>query len=150
MAENARATIQAEVARTGVRPTGERFVRLMLAADIAAFHGTRGPAFFDRSLVDAWATARMQGFPCPEADEAVRTLRFNAAAFIAPPWRGIYVRDAERIQTWAEAVASFDACAAAYQAAGYALVELPRTDVETRAAFVLDAVRPLLAREAGA
>jgi predicted ATPase len=51
------------------------------------------------------------------------------------------VNDAERIQTWAEAVASYEACARGYEAAGYELVELPRVSVEDRAAFVLDFAR---------
>lgn len=137
VAESARTAIQAEVARTGVRPRGAAFVGQMLAMDVAAFHAAQGRTFFDRCLVDAWATARFEGVPCPAADVAVRALRFNRTAFIAPPWREIYVQDAERIQTWAEAVASHDACAAAYDAAGYELVEIPRAPVTDRAAFVL-------------
>jgi predicted ATPase len=139
--ESARAVIRAEIRRTGVRPQGERFWRLTLAADVAAFHAAAGRAFFDRSLVDSWATARMGGLPCPEADVAVQRFRYNRRAFIAPPWREIYVQDAERIQTWAQAIASYEACHAAYEAAGYELVELPRTDVARRAGFALEAAR---------
>jgi predicted ATPase len=137
--ENARAVIRAEIARTGVRPTGGLFVQLVLQADVDAFHAAEGRTFFDRSLVDAWATARLQGLHLREADEAVATLRLNRLAFIAPPWREIYVQDAERIQTWAQAVSAYEGCAEAYEAADYRLMQLPRTDVATRAAFVLDA-----------
>ncbi|WP_334164828.1 hypothetical protein [Phenylobacterium sp.] len=47
------------------------------------------------------------------------------------------MQDAERDQTWDQAVASHELCARAYADAGYDLVELPLADVEIRAAFVL-------------
>jgi predicted ATPase len=130
--ESARAILQAHAER----PSQARLAELMLERDLAAYRGARGRTFFDRSIVDAWGMLRAAG-PCPAADEAVRTYRYNRLAFIAPPWREIYVTDAERIQTWAEAVASSEACAEAYEAAGYELVELPRVSAEERAAFVL-------------
>jgi predicted ATPase len=136
--ESARAALRAEAQAGRPRPEPSLLGKLMLRLDVAAFHGAAGRTFFDRSLVDAWATARMGGATLPDADEAVRTLRYNRRAFIAPPWREIYVTDAERIQTWAEALAAFEACGAAYADAGYELVELPLTDVARRAAFVLD------------
>lgn len=138
--ESARAVIQAEIAAGRPRPPARRFCEAMLARDEAAFHAA-GPELtvFDRSLVDAWGTARAMGFwPWPEGNEAVRMLRLNRRAFIAPPWKAIYVQDAERIQTWAEAVASFEACGAAYADAGYELTELPMVSVEERVTFVLD------------
>jgi predicted ATPase len=135
--ESARAVIQA----CGGRPAPERFCELILARDVATYRAASGFTFFDRSLVDAWATFRAYGLPpSPAAAGAVRTHRYAPRAFIAPPWKAIYVQDAERDQTWAQAVASHDACAEAYLAWGYELVELPRADVETRAAFVLDLV----------
>jgi predicted ATPase len=138
--ESARAVLRAAAQAGRPRPDAGRLGELMLRRDLAAFHGATGRTFFDRSLVDAWATARMGGAALPDADEAVRTLRYNRRAFIAPPWREIYVTDAERIQTWAEAVAAFEACGTAYAHAGYELVELPLTDVARRAAFVLEVV----------
>lgn len=134
VAESARAILQAHAER----PSQPRLAELMLERDLAAFRTAEGRTFFDRSLVDAWGMLRPAG-PCA-ADEIVPTHRYNARAFIAPPWREIYVNDAERIQTWAEAIASYEACAEAYEAAGYTLVELPQASVEARVAFVLDQV----------
>jgi predicted ATPase len=135
--ESARAVIQA----CGGRPEPARFCDLILERDIAAYSAAEGLTFFDRSLVDAWATFRAYGLvPSPAAEDAVRALRYQPRAFIAPPWKAIYVQDAERDQTWAQAVATYDACAEAYLTWGYELVELPLTDVETRAAFVLSAL----------
>jgi predicted ATPase len=61
--------------------------------------------------------------------------------FVAPPWREIYVNDAERGQDWAEAVRSYDALVAGYAAVGYPLIELPRVDVPARLEFVLAHLR---------
>lgn len=138
--ESARWLIQDAARRGAPRPADGELGRLMLARDVEAFHAASGRTVFDRSIVDAWATAKLGG-PCPEADEAVRTCRYNRTAFIAPPWKAIYVQDAERIQTWSHAKMVFEVCAEAYQAAGYDLVELPLADAERRAAFVLEVVR---------
>jgi predicted ATPase len=139
--ESARAVIQAEISRGAPRPVGRRFCEMTLARDVAAFQAA-GPerTFLDRSLVDSWGAAGMDGGPSwPQGEAAVRTLRLNRRAFIAPPWKAIYVNDAERIQTWAQAIEAYDACGAAYAAAGYELVELPLTEPKHRAAFVLEA-----------
>lgn len=131
VAESARAVIR----ETGGRPPLPRFAELMLERDVAAFQAAKGLTLFDRSLVDAWATC-----PSPQGEALVRTYRYNTRAFIAPPWRVIYVQDAERDQTWDEAVESYERCGRAYADAGYQLVELPLTPVEDRVAFVLDAI----------
>jgi predicted ATPase len=139
--ESARLLIQEAALAGRPRPLDGELGPLMLERDLAAFHAAQGRTFFDRSLVDAWATATLGGRSSPEADEAVNTCRYNRTAFIAPPWAEIYVQDAERIQTWSHAKMVFEMCAAAYEAAGYDLVELPLTPPEARARFVLDAVR---------
>jgi predicted ATPase len=131
MPESARGIIQEE----GGRPAFPRFAALMLARDLAHFRSAEGLTLFDRSLVDAWATYRTA-----DGERAVRKHRYNRTAFIAPPWREIYVQDAERDQTWREAIASYELCSQAYLDAGYDLLELPRADVERRAAFVLDCI----------
>lgn len=135
--ESARAVIQAH----GGRPPPERFCELILQQDIAAYRAATGLTVFDRGLVDAWATFRAYSLvPSPACKDAVRTLRYAPRAFIAPPWRAIYAQDAERDQTWAQAVRTHDLCAEAYLAQGYELLELPLAEVERRAAFVLEAI----------
>ncbi len=129
--ESARAIITEH----GGRPPLPRFAALMLERDLAHFQAETGPALFDRTLVDAWATFRTEA-----GAQAMRAHRFNAVAFVAPPWRQIYVQDAQRDQTWAEAVASHELCVRAYDEAGYRLLELPRAAPDERAAFVMEAI----------
>jgi predicted ATPase len=71
----------------------------------------------------------------------VRSHRYNARVFIAPPWPEIFAQDAERKQTLDEAEQTYRALTATYADYGYALVELPRASVSERAAFVMEQVR---------
>jgi len=138
--ESARAVIQVEAAAGRGRPTGLAFCELMMARDLAAFHAAGAQrTFLDRSLVDAWGTARVMGLgDWPASEAAVRSHRLNRRAFIFPPWKAIYATDSERSQSWAEAVQAFERCGEAYEAAGYELVSVPLADVEARAGFVLE------------
>jgi len=106
--EPARFVLQREARAGRPRPGNAELGARTLEIDIAAFRAASGRTFFDRSLVDSWSCVRSSG-PCPPADEAVAAFRYNRTAFIAPPWREIYVQDAERIQSWDGAVATYDA-----------------------------------------
>jgi predicted ATPase len=139
--ESARAVIQAEAKAGRERPTGLAFCELMLARDLAAFRGAGAQrTFLDRSLVDAWGTARVMGIAeWAQGEAAVRAHRLNRRVFVFPPWKAIYATDTERIQTWTEAVQSFERCCEAYADAGYELTQMPLSDVDERVAFVLEA-----------
>ena len=135
--ESARAVIQ----DCGRRPEPLQFCESILDRDLRTYGAASGLTLFDRGLVDAWATFRAYGHPPSGAvEDAVTTLRYQPLAFIAPPWKAIYVQDAERDQTWSEAVQAYELCAEAYVCQGYELLELPLTDVVRRAAFVLEAI----------
>ncbi len=100
--------------------------------------GQPGPVFFDRGIVEAVGYAQLIGMPVPPAWHAtLQRLRYAAPVFVTPPWREIFVTDPERRKTWHEVVEDHEATVAAYRAAGYELVEVPRGSVEERAAFVL-------------
>jgi predicted ATPase len=108
-------------------------------ADLAASHRT-GWVFFDRGLFDAAvALAHAKGTPLRE------TLRdatgFYRRVFLTPPWPEIYVQDASRRHDLASANAEYDRLFAAYPAQGYEVTVLPKTDVATRADFILETLR---------
>ncbi|QPH53051.1 AAA family ATPase [Pontivivens ytuae] len=100
-----------------------------------------GLVFFDRTFIEAIAWSRSTGAPVPdEMQHAARTRRFAQSVFVCPPWPEIYRRDAERRHDFAAARADYEANVAAYAAAGYDLIEVPRATPAERAAFILRAL----------
>lgn len=139
--ETARAVIREQVETGGPAVPWldpEAFAALTAQRDIAIFddlRGETGRVFFDRGIMDSYEANGVA--PSPEIVEAVRTRRYNATVFVAPPWREIYETDAERRQDWPEAERTFDVICALLPTLGYEPVVLPKATVEERAAFVL-------------
>jgi predicted ATPase len=114
----------------------------MLAWEMRSYRAAeRDPApaiFFDRGVPDIAGYMRLLGWPVPaHVDAAIRAFPYRRRVFIAPPWTAIYALDAERRQSFDEAVRTFDAVRTAYEGYGYELVTLPETSVQDRAEFVL-------------
>jgi predicted ATPase len=142
--------VEAEVARAILQAPGGMALR---AADPAAFadamfageaarqsaaHARGGTTVFDRGVPDTVGFLTLEQLPVPTAiDQHCRSVRYSGPIFVTPSWPAIYAQDAERTQTWEEAVASARATSAAWQAYGYSLVEIPCCDVAARADFVL-------------
>jgi len=140
--EPGRRVVREEVARGGgalpwsdMRAFLDRVVEVALE-DRQAAERSEGWVFFDRSLVDAGAALENLG-----VDGALAALceerRYRQQAFFAPPWREIYVGDAERRHGFDEGVAEYERLTRAYAALGYDAVPLPKTCVPARADFVL-------------
>jgi predicted ATPase len=141
--EAGRAIIRDQVASGGnALPWGDRaaFADAMLAFELQEYQSAQahaGPVFFDRALPDIVGYRRLCALPIPEAlDRACRAFRYHARVFIAPPWPDIFVQDAERKQTLAEAERTYEAMVAAYTGYGYTLVTLPCASVSERVRFV--------------
>lgn len=120
----------------------QRFIALTTARDVADFdrlaHETRR-VFFDRGIMDMRGSNGAT--PTPQLETAIRTRRYNRHVFVFPPWREIYVADAERRQDWAEAEATFTRVLTNLAECGYEAVVVPKADVRTRAEFVLERSR---------
>lgn len=117
------------------------FHRSVAAYDHWAAECPGAPVFFDRTFIEAIAWSRSTGAPVPDVMEhAARTRRFAQPVFVCPPWPEIYRRDAERQHDFAAACADYEANTAAYAAAGYDLIEVPRATPAARAAFILRAL----------
>lgn len=139
--ETARAVIreQIETAGDGVPwLDNDRFVAETARRDMAIFDAMAGEnrrVFFDRGIMDSYGANGAA--PSPAIVEAVRTRRYNARVFIAPPWREIYEADEERRQDWAEAERTFDVIREQLPTLGYEPVVLPKASIAERAAFIL-------------
>lgn len=140
--ETARAVIREQIADGGrgapwLDP--KLFCDLTAERDIAIFDSIAREArrvFFDRGIVDSYGANGVA--PSASLIEAVRTRRYNPRVFIFPPWREIYEADAERQQDWAEAERTFDLIITRLPTLGYEPCVVPKADLATRTAFVLD------------
>jgi predicted ATPase len=138
--EVARQIIQEQIADNGdALPWADtaRYTELMLARSIMAYREnslSREIVFLDRGIPDVACYARLIGIPL---SENLNAYRYNRTVFLAPPWQEIYAMDAERKQTYAEAVATYETMAEVYREYGYQSVELPKASPQERAEFVL-------------
>jgi predicted ATPase len=121
------------------------FAELMLAREIQSYHralATSQLVFFDRGIPDVIGFLRLMSLPVPPlAEQSARDLRYDRSVFIAPPWKDIFEQDAERRQTFTQAVATYEAMVGVYTHSGYDLLPLPRASVGQRVEFVLDSVK---------
>jgi predicted ATPase len=121
-----------------------KFLELMLShamADYERVEGIAEPVFFDRGIPELVGYCGLVGIPVPEhLRNAVELLPYGPVVFVAPPWDAIYRNDAERTQSFDEAVATWQAVSGAYIAAGYEIVELPLASVEARVGFMLERI----------
>lgn len=117
------------------------FMDLLFARSVAAFDLARDAAdsivFFDRSFLEALAYGAVIGSPVPQVMlQAAAARRFETPVFVCPPWQEIFTTDAERRHDFDFALRDHAANVAAYEAAGYRLVEVPRAPVQARVAFI--------------
>lgn len=143
MPEAGRAIIQNQVAIGGTAlPWADRlaFAELMLGWELRSYHEAYAfmePVFFDRGVPDVIGYLRVCGLDVPEhMCTAATRFRYNKRVFLAPPWREIFHEDAERKQSWEEAVATFESMVSTYESLNYEIVLLPLASVQERATFV--------------
>jgi predicted ATPase len=120
-----------------------RFVDLLLRRSVEhhrAAGRTEGPVIFDRGIPDCVAYAVVLGVDPAPSIEAAERYRYRSEVLIVEPWEDIYTVDDERTMSFADTVAFHEAIREAYEAAGYALVDVPRGAIDERATFVRDLV----------
>lgn len=98
-----------------------------------------GITFFDRGIPDIIAYLKAAAQPVDDRYyNALSQHPYQPIAFILPPWKNIYVNDAERWQTYEEAVHLYASIRETYQALGFTLIEMPLASVEDRMDFILE------------
>jgi predicted ATPase len=93
--------------------------------------------FFDRGLPDLIGYLTHGGRSVPDDWREV-SRAYSTTVFFAPPWREIFVNDAERPQTFAEASELSAHIRRAYQDSGFRVVELIKSSVSERRRQILD------------
>jgi predicted ATPase len=92
--------------------------------------------FFDRGLPDLIGYLSHGGHRAPDAWRAA-SRAYASAVFFAPPWREIFVNDAERPQSFADAQELSAHIRRAYLDCGFHLIELVKSSVADRLRQVL-------------
>ena len=142
VAESARAMIAERLASgASPRPDWATFAGEILRRDIQKYlehaHASTW-VFFDRGVVEALAmTQEVTPLPARELEAMLAEYEFHRSVFVLPPWESIYTTDAERDQSFAEAVAVHARIVEWYTACGYSLREVPRLPAPERARHVL-------------
>lgn len=140
--ESARAIIAERVARgASRRPDAVTFAREILRRDIEKYVSrphTSQWVFFDRGLIEALAMLH-EASPLPsiELESMLAEYPFHDVVFVLPPWEAIYATDAERDQSFAEAIDVHARVVRWYRSCGYAINEVPCLPVAKRAMHVL-------------
>ena len=82
------------------RPDPYAFAQELLRMDIENFvhhAASPGPVFFERGVLDAlWALDRVTPLDDRELSMWLSKYRYFPKVFVLPPWKAIYVNDAER------------------------------------------------------
>ena len=140
--ESARAIIAERLARgASRRPSPADFAREILRRDLEKYvcqPQTADWVFFDRGVVDALGMLQeVAPLPSDTLADMLAAYAYHPLVFVLPPWGEIYAQDAERDQSFADAVRVYDKVIEWYRSCGYTLHELPRGSVAQRAQYVL-------------
>jgi predicted ATPase len=140
--ESARAIIAERLASgASRRPDPVAFAREILRRDIEKYfwqQHTSSWVFFDRGVIEAIGMVHEASpLPAEELKAMLSAYPFYALVFILPPWEAIYTNDAERDQSFVDAVGVHARIEQWYGSCGYILHEVPRLPVPQRADHIL-------------
>lgn len=145
--EDARRIIQEQVAMKGDGlPWANKmhYANLMFEAALNSYtlqksNSNTEPVFFDRGHLDSICYMKMEQLPLSEQVlEQTRKYPYNKCVFILPPWKEIYITDAERKQSWEEVLFTHEQMKETYAEFSYTVIELPKTSLKNRLRFITD------------
>lgn len=139
--ESARAIIAERLASgASRRPDALVFAQEILRRDIEKYfcQPTANWIFFDRGVIEAIGMVHeTSALPPEELKAMLLAYPFYSSVFILPPWQAIYTNDAERDQSFADAINVHTRIEQWYSWCGYTLHEVPRLPVPQRANYIL-------------
>lgn len=125
------------------RPEPVSFALEVLSANIDKYRKADSGCytFFDRGVLDALYMLNAENaLTQKQAEQYIHDFPYNRTVFLLPPWKDIYVTDAERDQTFEQAVEVYEGMKKWYLQWGYEVLEVPRSPVEKRVSFILEVV----------
>lgn len=145
VSDSARSIIQ-DRRRRGLspRPDPSAFSQETLRMDIENFArhaASQGRVFFERGVLDALCGID-RVTPLSESELRIWLSKYQyfPMVFVLPPWKAIYVNDAERDHTFEHAVWVNGITQAWYRRCGYEVLEVPMGSVDERCSVVLQAL----------
>ena len=127
--------------KNGGEGTGDqdpvRFVSLMTKMAVSDYLNASGLTVFDRGLPDLLAFSAYYDLPDTEIMRLTKVYHYNHKVFWLPAWAEIYSQDDERTLDFNGAKAFGALTKEQYIKLGYELIEVPKTKVNDRAAFIL-------------
>lgn len=155
MEESARDIIQSRRARElPPRPHPLEFAQEVLRRDIEKYglpNSGSDLVFFDRGVLDALCMLdQVTPLQENELSKIVLGFPYHRQVFFLPPWADIYTNDAERDQTFDDAIRVHENLSGWYRRCGYEVIEVPKTDVAERCAYVLETIAEVVQPSHGA
>ena len=140
--DSARAIIQGRRRRAlSPRPGAYDFATEVLRRDVAAYTqhaATAGTVFFDRCVLDALCMLdQVTPFGAVELRAWLSKYQYFPEVFVLPPWKEIYLNDAERDHTFEHAESVYSMVQEWYRRCRYQLIEVPKVSVAERCTYVL-------------
>lgn len=140
--ESARAIMRERIRRDlPPRPGPREFAIKVMQSDITNYRSIEpfsGCVFFDRGLPDALCMLdQVTQLGQKKLTALNGSYPYHQQVFVFPPWEEIYRQDAERDQTFFDAIRIFEILSQWYRRCGYNLLEVPMVSVADRCDFIL-------------
>ena len=123
------------------RPGPREFAIKVMQSDITNYRSIEpfsGCVFFDRGLPDALCMLdQVTQLGQKKLTALNGSYLYHQQVFVFPPWEEIYRQDAERDQTFFDAIRIFEILSQWCRRCGYNLLEVPMVSVADRCDFIL-------------
>ncbi len=98
------------------------------------------PIFYDRGIPDIAAYLKNRDLPVnPEFIEGMKY--YQSVVFLCPPWKEIFINDAQRPESFELAQRLYSSLYYTYQSLGCRIIELTKSPVGDRVEFVLGTIQ---------
>lgn len=116
------------------------FSKEVLAGRVKQFQSCDAATnFLDRGIPDIIAFLHKDKIAIDKVfEQASQNYRYFPTVFITPPWKEIFVNDAERKEQYDLSQEIHEYITSTYSNLGYTLIEIPKTNVANRMQYVIE------------
>ena len=106
-------------------------------------HDSKKIAFFDRGLPDLIGWRLFDGLKTTDVNKYVNDYRYERLVFLTEKWPEIFVSKSQRPYSFEQACEINDYLKTGYISRGYEVKILPKTDIKSRANYILENINTL-------